>query len=333
MGLLPTRRVHRAVIDPEAFRRTAQDAGFFLDAAQLHAVDALSGTGNVYLVGPPGTGKTWLLDTCAAALPTGIVMRVHWHEFARDLHVLIREHHGLAGAVDHLLSGVGLLCFDELNVDDRADGIFVHRLLETAIRRGVRVVLSSNCRPPDLMPNPLMHHTFIPTIGLIETHCRVIELDAGTDYRTHAHHESGFASGRWIVTPPVSTEHAAESRPGVEVRLDGRSLLAWDAGPDHLGVRFGELCARPLGATDYLRLVRRHRSWTITEVPDLSSCEREPAQRFVYAIDVLYEHDAPVTIHSAVGRDEFGRRGAPPITGVARLLSRISALADGNALR
>ncbi|MGW0039553.1 cell division protein ZapE [Gordonia sp. NPDC003376] len=304
-------------LSAEDFLAAADRDGLTLDDSQWRAVDSLVGPSNVYLTGAAGRGKTWLLDALAGLQPARSALRLHWHGFVRDLHLLIRDRGGLAAALDHLLVGRSMVCFDELLVDDRADGIFLHALIDRMIRRNIRFVITSNVPPEGQMPSPLLHSTFLPTIDLLENHCSVVELDGGVDYRDGADHAHGFSSGQWVV---IERERPAVSA----VEIDGRRIRVWESGSGHLGVGFDEICGRPLGASDYLALARRHATWTISGVRSLAAAGSEPARRFVYLIDVLYDHDVPTTIESPVPRNVF--EVGVDMAGRSRLLSRLSAL-------
>lgn len=310
-----TRLISAAAFDDLAARDRLR-----LDDGQRRAADALaSGAGGIYLTGPAGRGKTWLLDAFCTLSPG--TLRLHWHEFIRDLHPRLNRYGGLEAALDDLLTDTDALCFDELHVDDPADGIFLDGLVRAALTRGVRLIFTSNQQPSELMPNPLFHSTFQPTIDLLENVCTVLDLDAGVDYRERSDHDGhGFRSGTWMVRPP-----AADHPDPVSVDVSGRCLLARSADDGHLRVSFGQICGSALSATDYLALADRFTRWTVDEVPDLADTDRESALRLVHLVDVLYERDHPLTIISAVPRSAFGH-AAPRPPGVTRLRSRLSAL-------
>ncbi|MFW0787512.1 cell division protein ZapE [Gordonia sp. CPCC 206044] len=312
---------------PASFSIAADRHGLTLDASQWRAVDALLGDRDVYLTGPAGRGKTWLLDTLADALPTDTVLRRHWHEFVRDLHVLIRRHGGLDRAVASLVADVRVFCFDEFHVDDPADGIFVRRLLDATAAAAVRVVVTSNLRPDQQMPNPLFHKDFAPTARMIETRFAVLDLDAGIDYRTLPGHRTGFASGQWLTSDTPLLQHLSSN---MGVGVGGRSFTARQSTPERLWVDFAQICGMPLGATDYLDLAARHRRWIVDHIPDLAIAGREPAMRFVHLVDVLYDRDVPTMFVADVPRDMFGRNGRVP-PGTARLLSRLRQVRENPA--
>ncbi|MGA9871949.1 MAG: AFG1/ZapE family ATPase [Rhodococcus sp. (in: high G+C Gram-positive bacteria)] len=64
-----------------AAARSAFTAEFDLDATQTEAVDLLTRPDEhgVYLWGPVGRGKTWLLDRYFGGVATGAKRRVHFH--------------------------------------------------------------------------------------------------------------------------------------------------------------------------------------------------------------------------------------------------------------
>ena len=52
---------------------------------------------------------------------------------------------------------------------------------------------------------------------------------------------------------------------------------------------FEELCARPLGAADYIEIAERFHTLIIENIPKLDPTKREEAARFRTLIDALYE--------------------------------------------
>ena len=324
------RKQSAPLVGDDVVVEAATRAGFRLDPTQLVAAQHLSGRDHLYLSGPVGRGKTWLVDTYLGALPPKWVRRLHWNEFGRDLDALIKDR-GVEGALATITSGVRVLCFDELTVDDRADGIYVDAVFRRAIERDIRLIITSNHRPSDLMPHPLLHDTFLPTIDFIETHCMAIELDGGTDYRTirrpNPRRDHGFAGGLWITVNGAPTQRVSQS-----TSVNGRTISVWDSTRDHLGVTFGEICGRPLGAADYLRLAHRYRSWTVSGVPGLATTDRQSARRFVHLVDILYDQEAELNIECALDRTEFALCAALDPMSRARVTSRLSTLGESAAL-
>lgn len=322
------------VVAPDMFDAAADALGFTLDDAQNRAANALSDPNeNVYLWGPVGRGKSWLMATYFAALPSERKRRVHFHEFFRDLHQAIRRNgNDLPGALDDLLDGLDVVCFDEFHVHDPADGIFLARTLPVLLDRRIRMVLTSNYPPRTLLPNPLFHDDFVPTIEVIEQHFRVVPVDGPLDYRTISDHATGFAAGSWI-TPGTPAQLA---RLGLdEPSTDEYRTLAPAGHP--IGVRratggcvwidFAELCEKPTAPTDYLGLAREFTTWVIGGVPDLRTVGSDPAQRFANVIDVLYDHDVTCIVTASRSLDAVADSDSEPLD-IARVSSRLGQLVE-----
>ncbi|NLU83474.1 cell division protein ZapE [Rhodococcus sp. HNM0569] len=312
----------------------ATDAGFVLDAAQRRAVDALSAVdAGVYAWGPPGRGKSWLMAAYFAALPTERKLRVHFHAFFRDLHAAIREcGNDIEAALDSLVGDADVVCFDEFHVHDPADAKFIARLMPVLYARSARVILTSNYPPRSLLPNPLFHADFVPTIELIERMSAVVAVDGPVDYRTRSRHEDGFAAG-WWVAPGTAEQLAALSlvRPpqnrcetlfpaGHPVRIRG-------AEGRRLWVDFADLCGGTTAPVDYLALAEGFSSWVIDGIPDLRSAGREPAQRFANVVDVLCDRGVTPVLVAATTLARATAGGAIPID-AARIVSRLGQLRE-----
>ncbi|PTR28642.1 cell division protein ZapE [Rhodococcus sp. OK519] len=316
-----------------AFDRAAQTQGFTIDHAQQQAISRLQNTSGrgTYLWGPVGRGKSWLMATYFAALPTEHKRRVHFHEFFRELHTAIRRHHNdLDAALDSILDGVHVLCFDEFHLHDIADAKFVERLLPDLFDRHVALVVTSNYPPHRLLPNPLFHESFTPTIELIEQSLEIVEVDGQQDYRTESRHVSGFASGRWM-TPGDADQLAGLGleHPGPdELRTltpCGHPLVALRAEAHCLWFDFRDLCEHTTAPADYLALASRYDRWTLSGIPDLAHAGREPTQRFANLVDVLYDKDVPAVFLAECSLDSLTTAETPPAD-IDRILSRLRQL-------
>ncbi|RVW00389.1 cell division protein ZapE [Rhodococcus spongiicola] len=319
-------------LDPAVFVTAAEELGFTLDDAQRRAVAALATADrNLYLWGPAGRGKSWLMATYFAALPTSRKRRIHFHEFFGDLHLAIRRNgNDLSAALGDLLGALDVVCFDEFHVHDPADGKFIARLLPALLDREIRVILTSNYPPQSLLPNPLFHDDFVPTIELIERTLTIVAVDGPVDYRTISSHEAGFAAGFWVSPgSPSQVEHLGLSAPDP----DERTTLAPAGHPVHvrraadgwLWIEFTDLCGRTTAPVDYLALAGEFQKWVISDIPDLRTAGREPAQRFANAIDVLYDRDVTPVFLASTTLD-FLTNGAHLPLDMGRIRSRLGQL-------
>ncbi|MBD8045182.1 cell division protein ZapE [Arthrobacter sp. Sa2BUA2] len=304
----------------EALIRQAEEAGMELDAGQRAVLPALARAGraaaggsaepapgsSVYLWGPPGRGKTWLLDAFYASVPVARKRRLHFHDFFRELHARTfagygrpgyRQGSAFADGLDALLGDARLLCFDEFHVNGPADAAFVTRLLEQVLDRGIVLVATSNYAPRELLPDPMFHHLFEPGIELITKNLHVAALDGGVDYRSLSdgrRRRSGFASGHHLrhagtdllaaagLRPPAAGE-ARALKPGTV------PLTADRAGHGQIWFRFAELCGARSAASDYLALAAEHPHWVVSAVPQTTDAGPDAWQRLGNLVDVLYD--------------------------------------------
>lgn len=318
-GRRSSRAASSGVVD--SVRTTASRAGFTLTVAQEQALAVLvGGSRGVYLWGPVGQGKTWLVDAFAEAVGAEGRRRFHSFDVFRDLHAAVHRHgrrlpprstdNAVDRAVDDLLAGCRLLLLDELHLHDVGDAMLLARLLRHLFARRVRLVATSNYRPGDLLPNPHVHHLLEPTIARVHAAMDVVEVSGSPDLRQGrdgaAH---GFASGAWLVPgTPTQLADLGLHPPGLDeqrvARVGGHPLPVLALRPDELWVSFESLCAGRRSAADYLALAAEARTWVVRDVPPLAVADPEARQRFSSLVDVLTDRDARLVVTSGQDVDE-----------------------------
>ncbi|MEZ5776451.1 MAG: cell division protein ZapE [Hyphomicrobiaceae bacterium] len=275
----------------------------------------------LYMFGAVGRGKTMLMDLFFATVDFRPKRRLHFHEFMAEAHELIGAARAreagdpVAPAAREIASRARLICFDELQITDIADVHIIGRLFQALFEEGVVVVATSNARPRDLYRDGLNRDRLIPFIDLIEDRMEVLQLDSGHDYRLEK-----LAGQRLYFTPAdaVARAHLRETfalMTGVaegerqEIDVRGRLLEVREA---HLGTAwftFEELCARPLGANDYLAIARTYQTVILEGVPVLGPERRNEARRFVTLIDALYDHHVRLILSADAEPDALYPRG------------------------
>lgn len=324
----PRARPHRiAVATSPLFEHAALGSGMAFDDAQRAAIARLSDppVHGFYLWGAVGRGKSMLSDLYFDAAPTARKRRLHFHSFFRELQSeMAATRLSVEKSITRIIGPARVVLFDEFHVHDVADAVYLTKTLDALIHRNVLVLATSNYAPDDLMPNPLFHDRFLPAIMLVHSRFEVISIGPGLDYRTMATAQghNGFRAGQWRIAHGFSPV-AAHSR--VELTINDLPVHAVATDRGTATFTFAELCGRPLGTREYLRLAEDFGRIGLIAVPDLALADREPLMRLCNLIDVLYDRDRQLDVESAAAPERMRDASRPP-DDAARTLSRLATL-------
>jgi cell division protein ZapE len=264
----------------------------------------------VYLWGPPGRGKSMLMDLFYSATPEPRKTRAHFHAFMARVHDLVRQwrdgdakarkavfgtHRGddpIPPIAKLIASEARLLCFDELQVTDIADAMILGRLFEALFEEKVVLAVTSNRAPGELYKNGINRQLFTPFIDIIRERCDVVETTGARDWRLDR-----MRSARVWHTPDGRADFetlwrelkGGEPEEPAHLTVLGRDVVIDRTAGSMARATFAELCGRPLGAQDYLAIARRFHTLFLEDVPILGPANHHEARRLVTLVDALYE--------------------------------------------
>jgi cell division protein ZapE len=282
----------------------------------------------LYIYGGVGRGKSMLMDLFFASTSFAPKRRVHFHAFMLEVHESVHRWRKLSPAdrraegfeADDPIPPVAakvareamLLCFDEFQVTDVADAMILGRLFRALFELGVVIVATSNRAPGELYKNGLNRQLFLPSIEMLKSELDVLHLASPTDYRMKRIHDMpvyhvplGAQSDREL---DESFEALTDERRGEPVTLDvmqGRTLHVAEAAKGVARFTFNELCARPLGAADYLAIADNFHSVVLSGIPRMGPDKRNEAKRFVTLIDTLYDRRVKLVCSAAARPEEL----------------------------
>lgn len=275
----------------------------------------------VYVHGPAGRGKTWIMSAIYAEInvPNTAKRRVHFHTFFAELQLRFAEYASVREAIEvtarELTDGIRVFFFDELHVHDPGAATLLNRVLDDLVSGAFTVLITSNYEPDKLLDSPLFHELFAPGIAAITSNLEVIELDGGTDYRYGDGASYGvFGTGEWIVVDQSTENRELYSSVGLvephddeatQVLEGHKSLVAKAVRGDEVWFRFTDLFDARSIASDYVEIAQNIATLVITDTPALKDMSIDARTRFVSFIDVLVEYDKRLMIFSGVTKAEF----------------------------
>ncbi|WP_305856966.1 cell division protein ZapE [Balneatrix alpica] len=281
----------------------------------------------LYLWGPVGRGKTWLMDAFyqSVTLPK---RRQHFHHFMAWVHRRLFQLRGtpepLLALAKELAAEVRVLCFDEFFVQDIGDAMLLGRLLSQLLAQRVVWVATSNIPPAQLYADGLHRDRFLPALALLRQHIEVVDLAGGQDFRQLG----AMDQPRYFVHPPpqhspvtpspllacfkqLNGEQPWQTEP---LSINGRALPVIRRSQQLLWTDFASLCQDPRASQDYIALCDRFAVILLSGLPALSSTSRlNPIARGT--------EDGPQLVSA-------GQRQLPPLSRLDDAARRFIALVD-----
>ncbi|MCP0913920.1 MULTISPECIES: cell division protein ZapE [Legionella] len=295
----------------------------------------------IYLYGPVGAGKTYLIDLFYDAIGERRKARFHFHHFMQQVDAELRRLQGqqdpLRKIAANLAKTTRVLCLDEFLVHDIADAMILGELLQNLIAQGVILVATSNTRPDDLYLNGLQRIRFLPAIDLLKRHCEVLVLADNRDYRL------GRTPLLKAYLTPLSEEneqilnqqfHAISANVSEQTKIciQNREIPCIKYSERAIWFNFDVLCNIPRSQLDYLEIAGRFETVFVSKVPVLSRDDTTKALLFMHFIDVMYDKGVRVILSAAVGIEQLYSEGAVSVS-FQRTLSRLHEMQSIDYLR
>lgn len=340
-----------------AWQHAIEHHGFVQDEAQELAIMALEqchkavhegrkSIQGVYLWGPVGRGKTWLMDRFYESLKVP-ARRQHFHHFMAWVH---QRSFQLTGTPDplqalarELSAEVRVLCFDELFVTDIGDAMILGRLFQVMFERGMVIVSTSNLPPEELYANGHNRDRFLSTITAIKQHMQIVPVNGWQDHRQHP---GALQQRYWLLeagqSDPLAEVFArltaGQTLGSGPIEVGHRSLEPVQASDTVLWSRYANLCEQPFSALDFMALCDRFRVILLSDVPSLSAQQREGriargtedaverveagdrelpqlsvhddgVRRFIALIDECYDRKVPLYLSARVPMEQLYTEG------------------------
>ncbi len=333
--------------------------GYISDPAQLRAVNALERCAGqwsqfklkrsnafkklvnrpqvpkgVYMFGGVGRGKSFLMDCFFVAVPLKRKVRLHFHEFMREVHRELQDLQGTVNPLDELGWRISkryrLICFDEFHVADITDAMILHRLLIALFANGVGFVTTSNFHPDTLYPGGLHRDRILPAIELLKDQLDVLSVDNGVDYRGRTLEQaelylSPLGAGPDAVMAQTFSQLAETRDENPVLFIESRQILARRKAGGVVWFDFKSLCGGPRSQNDYLEIASQFHTVMLSDVPHMPVRMASQARRFTWLIDVLYDRHVKLVMSAAVPPELLYTDG-PMANEFSRTVSRLKEM-------
>jgi cell division protein ZapE len=263
----------------------------------------------LYLWGGVGRGKTYLVDTFYDCLPFRRKLRVHFHRFMQRVHTELKDLEGeknpLEIVAERLAEEALVICFDEFFVSDIGDAMILGGLMEALFDRGVTLVATSNIVPERLYENGLQRQRFLPAIALVQKYTRVVNVDAGIDYRLRTLQQAELyhcpldAAADQSLRSSFDALAVEAGKHWERIQINGRYITCRCLADDVAWFDFAELCDGPRSPNDYIELARIFHAVLLSDVPEFTPDRNDQARRFINLVDEFYDRNVKLVMTAA----------------------------------
>lgn len=289
----------------------------------------------LYVTGPVGIGKTYMMDLFYQNLPDKHKLRVHFLHFMQQIDQKLRF---LQGKTDPVLKVAAelakqyhVICIDEFIVDDIAHAMIVGELFQALFAMHVVLVATSNTKINDLYRDGLNREAFLPTIALLHQYCDEIDLESSIDYRLgkslHLHAYifplDDKCDQLFLQQFQSLASTSGRSDP---ISVQSRFISVVKVSESVVWFEFAMICDMPRCQLDYIELAERYHTIFVSDIPKLGEVSTNtPVVLFIQLVDVLYDRGIRLIISAAVSAQELYQSG-PMLPQFARTLSRLEEM-------
>jgi cell division protein ZapE len=288
----------------------------------------------LYLYGPVGVGKTYLIDMFYQNVAEPRKSRFHFHHFMQQVDAQLRRLQGVKNPLKRIAANLAkttrLLCFDEFLVYDVADAMILSELLQAILEQGVVLVASSNTAPDDLYLDGVQRDRFLPAIALIKQHCQVLDLAEKRDYRLGR----TPLSQAYLYPLNKATEQALSRQftnvtkkivDGVDLIVQKRLISTIKRGERAVWFAFNVICNVPRSQLDYLEIADRFDTVFVSGIPMLTRNDTVRTILLIHFIDVMYDRGIRLVISAEVPLEQLYVEGGM-LNEFKRTLSRLEEM-------
>ena len=262
-----------------------------------------------YLQGDVGVGKTMILNFFYENLKF-TKQRLHFNEFMINFHDFVfqnkkdKKENIINKFVNRIKNKYKLIYLDEFQVTNIVDAMILGNLFKSLFDENIKVLFSSNIKINDLYKDGLQRDQLLPFIKVIKNMCHQQKLTIKEDYRKSLNNKSerflfplnettNFKINKYFrqITKNITIKEKI-------LKIKGRTFNIKNYYEGISRFDFKDLCAKNIGAEDYIKIADACDFIAIENIPNFSNDNSNQQQRFITLIDILYEKNVPMMITS-----------------------------------
>ncbi len=285
----------------------------------------------LYIYGPVGAGKTYLVDLFYDSIDESKKARFHFHHFMQQIDGQLRLMQGQKNPLQiiakKLAKSTRVLCFDEFLVHDVAYAMILAELIQAITAHGVILVISSNTKPDDLYLNGVQRQRFLPAIAALNAHCEVLNLNEQRDYRVGREplvdaylYPLNAYTNQTMEAQFLSL--AGDFQENGAIKIQNRDIPYLKCAEKVIWFAFDVICNLPRSQLDYLELADKFDAIFISDVPELTEKHTLQTIMLIHLIDVMYDRGVNMIISAQVPLEKLYTTGEMAET-FKRTLSRL----------
>lgn len=289
----------------------------------------------LYITGPVGVGKTYMMDLFYQYLPNKHKLRAHFLHFMQQVDQQLRFLQGQSNPIREIAKELAkqyqIICIDEFMVQDMAHAMILGELLQALFALRVVLIATSNTKIDDLYQNGMNRERFLPAIGLLHQYCDEINLQSSIDYRlgkpVHLNayvypldlqNQQLLAQQFETLAVVVSSDRSISVQSRLITVIKRSQTVVW--------FDFATICGMPRCQLDYIELAERYHTIFVSNIPKLSDSEATTGVvLLMQLVDVLYDRGIRLIISAAVSVQELYQFG-PFLTAFSRTVSRLEEM-------
>jgi len=262
----------------------------------------------LYVYGPVGVGKTYVLDLFYQNLPGTHKARFHFHHFMQMIDGELRRLQGQKNPLQHIARAITratpVLCLDEFLVHDVADAMILADLLQQLLLHGVILIATANLHPDDLYLGGVHRERFLPAISLIKQHCDVMVIDNEADHRLGRPPELDAYLSPLNAYAQDTLDKQFRALAGVVIEqgtitIQKREVDYVKMAEALIWFDFNVICNLPRSQLDYLEIAARFDTVFISNIPVIDAEDTTHAILLIHFVDVMYDQHVRLIISAA----------------------------------